>query len=144
MTKRLGVKLWRLKNLLAYIRRCVENRPVVPVEADGKRGLGLWREAGRRVAGGGAIGTIAVPLRQTAASGCAEHEKPDAGHDLVLWQLEQDGFVAIRLCIAIDFHSAGNFNELRCSPFHCLGPFSSCDRSIRKRNTPQSSLFQAR
>ena len=60
-------------DLLAQVRRGVEQRPVDAVAADRKRRLRAAPEAGFAGPHVGAIAAVAVPLRKTAACGRAQN-----------------------------------------------------------------------
>ena len=63
---------WQAAKLLAYVRRRVQEEPVIAVATDGCRGLCAWNGCVWIVACKPATGAPAVPLRKPAASGGTE------------------------------------------------------------------------
>src|SRR4051812_4205577 len=67
------VQLRRGCNLLAQIRRSVDQEPVVAIRTDGDGGLGAL-QLGLRIARRATLRTPAIPLRNTAAGRCSEND----------------------------------------------------------------------
>src|SRR3546814_4855554 len=63
----IGREAGAFRDLLAQVRRGVEQEPAPVVGADREGGLGAWPCGAVARAGAPAVGTVAVPLRETAA-----------------------------------------------------------------------------